>query len=48
MTKIVDIIIHPNENTVVSGKKKWIKRDKHVQKMFEKAVHKWRRESGYY
>ena len=43
-----DIIIQPRVNAVVSGKRKWTQRDKHVQKLFEEGIHKWRRESGYY
>ena len=46
--KEADIIIHPRANAVVSGKRKWTHRDKHVQKILDKGVHKWRRESGYY
>ena len=42
------IIIHPRSNAVVSDKGKWIHRDKHVQKILDDGVHKWRRESGYY
>jgi transposase len=43
-----NIIIHPRANAVVSEKRKWTKRDKHVQKIFEEGIHVWRRESGYY
>ena len=42
------IIIHPRSNAVVSDKGKWTHRDKHVQKILDEGVHKWRRESGYY
>ena len=30
--KEADIIIHPRANAVVSGKRKWTQRDRHVQK----------------
>jgi len=33
---------------VGSEKGKWTQRDKHVQKILDEGVHKWRRESGYY
>ena len=33
---------------MVSDKGKWTHRDKHVQKILDDGVHKWRRESGYY
>ena len=32
----------------MSEKGKWNDRDKHVQKILDDGVHKWRRESGYY
>ena len=47
-TKDDNIIIHPRSNAVVSDKGKWTHRDKHVQKILDEGVHKWRRESGYY
>ena len=47
-TRDAQIIIHPRSNAVVSGKRKWTQRDKHVQKIFDEGIHKWRRESGYY
>ena len=46
--KDANIIIHPRANAVVSGKRKWTQRDKHVQKIFDEGIHSWRRESGYY
>ena len=46
--KEANIIIHPRSNAVVSGKRKWTQRDKHVQKIFDEGIHSWRRESGYY
>ena len=33
---------------MVSDKGKWTHRDKHVQKILDDGIHKWRRESGYY
>ena len=42
------IIIHPRSNAVVSDKRKWTDRDRHVQKILDDGVHKWRRDSGYY
>ena len=47
-TPDAQIIIHPRSNAVVSEKGKWTHRDKHVQKILDEGVHKWRRESGYY
>ena len=47
-TSDAQIIIHPRSNAVVSDKGKWPHRDKHVQKILDDGVHKWRRESGYY
>ena len=47
-TRDAKIIIHPRSNAVVSDKRKWTDRDRHVQKILEEGVHKWRRESGYY
>ena len=32
----------------MSDKGKWTQRDKHVQKILDDGIHKWRRESGYY
>ena len=43
-----EIVIHPRSNAVISDKGKWTHRDKHVQKILDDGVHKWRRESGYY
>ena len=47
-TSDAQIIIHPRSNAAVSDKGKWTHRDKHVQKILDDGVHKWRRESGYY
>ena len=47
-TSDAQIIIHLRSNAVVSDKIKWTQRDKHVQKIVDDGVHKWRRESGYY
>ena len=47
-TSDAQIIIHPRSNAVVSDKGKWTHRDKHVQKILDEGIHKWRRESGYY
>ena len=47
-TSDAQIIIHPRSNAVVSDKGKWTHRDKHVQKILDDGIHKWRRESGYY
>ena len=33
---------------MVSDKGKWSHRNKHVQKIIDESVHKWRRELGYY
>ena len=33
---------------MVSDKRKWTQRDRHVQKILDEGIHKWRRESGYY
>ena len=41
--KEANIIIHPRSNAVVSGKRKWTQRDKHVQKIFDEGIHSWRR-----
>ena len=46
--KDAQIIIHPRSNAVLSEKGKWNQRDKHVLKILDDDVHKWRRESGYY
>ena len=43
-----NIIIHPRSNAVISDKGKWAHRNKHVQKILDDVVHKWKRESGYY
>ena len=47
-TRDAKIIIHPRSNAVISDKGKWTHRDKHVQKILDEGVHKWRRESEYY
>ena len=47
-TPNAQIIIDPRSSTVVSDKGKWNHIDKHVQKILDDGVHKWRRESGYY
>lgn len=47
-TPDAQIIIHPRSNAVVSDKGIWTHRGKHVQKILDEGVHKWRRESGYY
>ena len=36
-------IIPPRSNAVVSGKRKWTQRDKHVQKIFDEGIYNWRR-----
>ena len=41
-------MIHPRVNAVISSKRKWTHRDRHVQKILDEGVHQWRRESGYY
>ena len=43
-----EVIIHPRSNAVLSEKGRWNQRDRHVQKILDEGVHKWRRESGYY
>ena len=43
-----EVIIHPRSNAVLSEKGKWNQRDRHVQKILDEGVHRWRRESGYY
>ena len=47
-TSDAQIIIHPRSNAVISDKGKWTHRDKHVQKILDEGIRKWRRESGYY
>ena len=47
-TRDAQIIIHPRSNTVGSDKEKWTRGDRHVQKIIDEGIHKWRRESGYY
>jgi hypothetical protein len=47
-TEDAQIIIHPRSNAVLSEKGKWNQRDRHVQKILDEGVHKWRTESGYY
>ena len=47
-TRDAQVIIHPRSNAAISDKGKWTHRDKHVQKILDEGIHKWRRESGYY
>jgi len=42
------IVIHPRVNAVISSKRKWTHRDRHVQKIFDDGIYTWRRNSGYY
>ena len=44
----MSLILFVQQRPVVSDKGKWTHRDKHVQKILDEDVHKWRRESGYY
>ena len=41
-------MIHPRVNAVMSGKKEWTQRDRHVHKIRCDGVYQWRKESGYY
>ena len=43
-----EFITHPRFNAVLSEKGRWNQRDRHVQKILDEGVHRWRRESGYY
>ena len=42
------IVIHPRVNAIISTRRKWIQRDRHVQKIFDTGIYTWRRNSGYY
>ena len=42
------IVIHPRVNAVISKKRNWNQRDRHVQKIFDTGIYTWRRNSGYY
>jgi len=42
------IVIHPRVNAVLSKKRNWNQRDRHVQKIFDTEIYTWRRNSGYY
>ena len=46
--KDAKIVIHPRVNAVLSSKRKWTHRDRHVQKIFDDGIYTWRRNSGYY
>ena len=46
--KDAKIVIHPRVNAVISSKRKWTQRDRHVQKIFDTGIYTWRRNSGYY
>ena len=41
-------MIHPRVNAVISKKRNWNQRDRHVQKIFDDGIVTWRRNSGYY
>ena len=42
------IVIHPRLNAVISSKRKWTQRDRHVQKILGTGIYTWRRNSEYY
>jgi len=42
------IVIHPRVNAVLSKKRNWNQRDRHVQKILDDGIYTWRRNSGYY
>ena len=46
--KDAEVIIHPRVNAVMSDKREWTQRDRHVQKIIDDGIYTWRRESGYY
>ena len=48
MSEEAEVIIHPRSNAVLFEKGRWNQRDRHVQKILDEGVHRWRRESGYY
>ena len=43
-----NIVIHPRVNAIISKKRRWTQRDRHVQKIFDDGIYTWRRNSGYY
>ena len=46
--RAANIVIHPRVNAVLSKRRNWNQRDKHVQKIFAGGIYTWRRNSGYY
>ena len=46
--KDAEVIIHPRVNAVMSDKREWTQRDRHVQKIIDDGIYTWRRESGCY
>ena len=41
------IVIHPRVNAIISTRRKWTQRYRHVQKIFDDGIVTWRRNSGY-
>ena len=46
--KYAAMVVHPRMNAVMSEKRAWTQRDRHVQKIIDDGIYTWRRESGYY